>query len=357
MSMIRLVRPLQNRDNDIDIERLKRDIPIESLIAQSFTVSGKGHTLTTAEHDSLKIFTHNNTWTWYSQAGRDGKNLGGSVIDWYMHMHQCGKGEAIRSLSAMLDGGALPTIPAQRPVECKEQPSAWKSPQWQADARRRLEVAQAALYGDASASGQAYLTERGICFDMWVAFGLGFADAWNIKAGRMMPALWLPWQNRQITAIQYRFLGVHKDDPDADRFGQIKGGTRYLFGLQHCKADEAEHKSLFLVEGELNAISIFQCVFGQHVADVISFGPRNNITVHNRDMITTLASRYRQVIIWADEPEDAAAALSAIPSALPVQSPEIDGKRCDANDLLCAGILNDVVDALCGSDDMATWVF
>lgn len=351
MSMIRLVRPLRNKDNDIDIERIKRDIPIKSLIAQSFTVTGKGHTLTTAEHDSLKIFTHNNTWTWYSQAGRDGRNLGGSVIDWYMHMHQCGNGEAIRALSAMLDGGALPVMPAQRPVERKEQPTAWKSPQWQADARRRLEAAQAALYDEdhvAAAVGRTYLAERCIRFDMQVAFGLGFADAWNIKAGRNMPALWLPWMNRNITAIQFRFIGVGKDEPDADRFGQMKGGTRYLFGLQHCKTDEAEQKALFLVEGELNAVSIFQAAYGAFPVDVVSFGPRNNITGHNRDMITTLASRYRQVIIWADEPRDAAAALGAIPGALPVQSPEIDGRRCDANDLLCAGLLNDIVGALCG---------
>jgi hypothetical protein len=52
----------------IDVDRIKREIPIESLIAQSgLTVAGKGHTLTTVEHDSLKIFIRNNSWTWYSQ--------------------------------------------------------------------------------------------------------------------------------------------------------------------------------------------------------------------------------------------------------------------------------------------------
>ena len=35
----------------IDIERIKTEISIESLIGKSFTVTGSGHTLTTVEHD------------------------------------------------------------------------------------------------------------------------------------------------------------------------------------------------------------------------------------------------------------------------------------------------------------------
>lgn len=334
----------------IDIERIKRDIPIESLIGQSFTLTGKGHTLTTAEHDSLKIFTNNNSWTWYSQSGRDGRALGGSVIDWYKHMHQCSDGEAIRALAAMLEGGAVAAMPQPRPTAAKEQTAAWNSPAWQREALQRLERAQDTLWNRPEGEpGRAYLASRGLRPDMWVAFGLGFADAWNNKAGRMMPALWIPWQNKKVAAIQYRFLGVGKYDPGADRFGQMRGGTRYLFGLQHCsEAGPGELNTLFLVEGELNAASIFQCVFGQYAADVASFGPKNNITDHNRAMIATVASRYRHVVIWADEPTDALAALGTLPGAVPVQSPEIDGKRQDANDLLIAGQLDGLIfDIVC----------
>lgn len=344
-----------------DIERIKREIPIESLIAQSgLTVTGKGHTLTTVEHDSLKIFTRNNSWTWYSQAGRDGRNLGGSVIDWYKYMHQCGDGEAIRSLSAMLDGGAVPPMPKPRPSERKETPAAWKSPQWQQQARRRLEAAQAALYDDDNASaaaGRAYLTEREIRFDMWVAFGLGFGDAWNIKAECQMPALWLPWMNREITYITARFIGVKKDDPTADRILPAFGmklqptderrynGERFLFGLQHCReAAPGALETLFLVEGELNAVSIFQCTFGLYAADVLSFGPRSNLlSAGVAPLAAKVAQRYKRVIVWADEPKDALKALGTIPNALPVRSPVIDDKAHDANDLLRAGLLADVV--------------
>ena len=333
----------------VDLDRIKREIPIETLIAQSFTVVGKGHTLTTAEHDSLKIFTRNNSWTWYSQAGRDGRNLGGSVIDWYKHVHRCSDGEAIRALHALLEGGAMP--PAPRPMSPGKQPTAaaWKSNHWQTKARQRLVTAQAALYDEdnaAAAAGRAYLTEqRGIRFDMWVAFGLGFADAWNINAGRMMPAICLPWQNRQITAIQYRFLGVGKDDQGAGRYGQLKGGDRLLFGLQHCsKAGPGELETLFLVEGEMNAISIFQAAFGLYAADVVSFGPRVNLRKDGvASVAANVAQRYKRVIVWADAPADALTALGTVPNAMPVRSPQIDGKEHDANDLLRAGLLGDVI--------------
>lgn len=344
----------------VDLDRIKREIPIETLIAQSFTIVGKGHTLTTVEHDSLKIFTQNNSWTWYSQDGRVGRNLGGSVIDWYKHVHRCSDGEAIRALSAMLDGGVVPTMPKPRPIERKEQPAAWKSPQWQTEARRRLETAQAALYDEnnaAAAAGRAYLADRGIRFDMWVAFGLGFGEAWNIKAGCNMPALWIPWMNREITYIAARFIGVKKDDPKADRILPAVGaklhpgddkrywGVRFLFGLQHCReAAPGELETLFLVEGEANAISIFQCTFGLYAADVLSFGPRANLrNAGVAPLAAKVAQRYRRVFVWADEPSDAVRALGTIPNALPIRSPRIDGKEHDANDLLRAGMLGDVI--------------
>ncbi len=335
----------------LDIERIKRDIPIESLIAQSFNVIGRGHTLTTEEHDSLKIFTDNNTFTWYSQAGRDGKNLGGSVIDWYMHMNRCGTKEAIESLSAMLDGGIVPCMPKPSITQKPKQPDRWKSAQWQADARRKLEAAQDTLWNPDNPTGQPgrdYLIERGIRPDMWIAFDLGYGEAWNIRAGKMLPALWIPWQNRQLTAIQYRFLGVAKDDKTASRYEQLGGGTRYLFGLQHCMdAEPNQLYTLFLVEGELNAASIFQCIYGQYPCDVVSYGSQSNIANKSvAEMATKVAKRYRRVVIWADEPASAQSAMGVMPDGvkvMPVRSPIRDGNKHDANYLLQQGQLDDVV--------------
>lgn len=329
----------------VDIDRIKQEIDIAWLIGQSFTVTGNGRTLTTEEHDSLKIFTHNNSWAWYSQAGQDGKALGGSVIDWYMHIHGCTAGEAIRALHALQNGGTLPPSSPQRLFPEKQKVAAWKSARWQSDARRRLEAAQDRLWtAPAGEPGRTYLTERGIRLDIAVAFGLGYAPAWNSKAGGFLPALWLPWMNRQITAVQFRFIGVAKEDESADRFGQLKEGERLLFGLQHClEAEPGQLQTLILVEGELNAVSIFQAVYGQFACDVLSFGPRSNIGAHNQTLISKVAARYQHVIVWADEPADALKALGAIPNALPVQSPKLDGKEHDANQLLLAGLLIEVV--------------
>lgn len=333
---------------NVDLERIKRDIPITDLIAQSLTVTGRGHTLTTVEHDSLKIFTNSNSWTWFSQSGKNGGPLGGSVIDWYAHAHQCPVGEAIRALGAMLDGGALPPPPKLTVKPSAKAAATWQDAQWQGEARRKLEVAQDRLWnsfdgapGDVQSlpegePGRAYLAERGLRPDMAVAFGLGYGEAWQPKLGRMMPALWIPWMNQRITAIQYRFLGVGKDE----RFSQKGGGERLLFGLQHCMvAEPGQLDTLFLVEGELNAVSIFQCIYGMYAVDVLSFGPRSNIGDHNRELIVRVASRYQHVIVWADEPGDALSALNALPDATPIKSP--GGK--DANDLLCAGRLDAVV--------------
>ena len=153
MSIAELYKPkpathkqLEQLSRQIDIERIKRDIPIEELIARSFTVTGRGHTLTTEEHDSLKIFTNNNTFTWYSQEGKNGKALGGSVIDWYMHIHGVSTAEAINALWAMLDGGSIPIQPRPKVQDKpKHKEEEWRSPQWQRTAGKALGVAQVAL--------------------------------------------------------------------------------------------------------------------------------------------------------------------------------------------------------------------
>lgn len=327
----------------VDLDRIKSDIAIDWLIGQTLTVVGSGHTLTTEEHDSLKIFTRNNSWTWYSQLGRDGKALGGTVIDWYMHVHQCGTAEAIRSLSLLLEGGTL--APAPKTFVAKQKVEAWKAERWQNDARCRLEAAQAVLLDDGNLSGapgREYLTDRGISPAMWLAWGLGYGNAWNNAARRAMPAVWIPWMNRQITAIQYRFLGVEKDAVGVDRFGQLRGGRRYLCGLHLCcEAEPGQLDTLFLVEGELNAISLLQAVYGLYPVDVVSYGPQGNI--NNPDvarMAAAVAERYRNVIVWADEPEFALKAVAHLPNnTIPLRSP---GGQ-DANDLLRAGLLDDVI--------------
>lgn len=65
------------------IEQIKQSIKIEDLIAETFQITGRGHILTTAEHDSLKIWTRTQTWHWFSQGA------GGDALDWWQYIHRC----------------------------------------------------------------------------------------------------------------------------------------------------------------------------------------------------------------------------------------------------------------------------
>lgn len=330
----------------IDIDRIKQTIRIEDLVAQSFTVTGRGRILTTVEHDSLKLFTANNSWTWYSRAGRAGKALGGSVIDWWMLSHNCDEREAIGALGALVDGGiVLNQVPPAAPVAEPAKVQRWKADDWQADVRRQLQQAQDRLLNRPSGQpGREYLAARGIEPSTWAAWGLGYGPAWNAGAGCTMPAVWLPWMNQRISALQWRFL----TEDHKLRFGQQAGGERFLFGLQHLvDAAPGSLGTLLLVEGEMNAISLHQVIeAGKYPADAISFGPQANISNYQvQRMAAAVARRYKRVIVWADEPDAALAGLGAMPPALRSLAVRSPGGR-DANDLLVAGQLDDVLLAL-----------
>ena len=79
--------------NITPIEEIKSRIKIESLIAESLTVVGHGRTLTTREHDSLKIFTQNGTWHQFSSAE------GGDIFDWYQRANKCDFRTALEELA------------------------------------------------------------------------------------------------------------------------------------------------------------------------------------------------------------------------------------------------------------------
>ena len=328
-------------NSNIDLERIKR-IPIADLIAQSnLTVIGSGHTLTTAEHDSLKIFTNSNSWTWYSQSGKAGKALGGSTIDWWMAVNKCTRGEAIRALAAMVDGGTVPLQSVSHQSVTKPAPQ-WQSAQWQTEARAELESSQYALWFNADGEiGREYLAQRGIALDTAIGWGLGVELRFDPIAKQRFPAIIVPYMNRSISALQYRFIGVGKDDKGRLRFSQKSGGQRFLCGLQVASSTE----TLFIVEGELNAISISQIAAQCDIpADAVSFGTQTNIELAS-NVMATVAKKYKRIIVWADEPEFAIAAMKSINHSrvYPVRTVVSDGTKFDANHLLQSDGLETVI--------------
>lgn len=341
-----------------DLERIKSQISIVELIAKAgLTVIGHGHTLTTAEHDSLKIFTNNNSWTWYSENGKRGKALGGSVIDWVMHVEKCSQGEAIRRLEAMLAEGTVTAV-----SEVSRQPAApkvdlWRSPEFQAKMRGMSARGIDFLHNSAeAAAAREYLLGRGLREETWVNWELGAAKVWNGKAKKHLLGILIPYRNRLYSCIRVRFVGVDKDGQRFTNYavklsnGEWYGGTKLLCGM-HLNVDMASHAaaldSLIVCEGELNAISFSQQSYGFYPVDVLSYGDQKNATRPEvASILATVASHYRHVIVCADEPEVAAAAIEGLPAGvkrLAVRSPVVDGVKLDANALLQVGELDSVL--------------
>lgn len=267
--------------------------------------------------------------------------------DWFM-CRQCHpkRGDAIDAVQflglapdfpsacAYLGGDAAAALsrvgPVTRVAPEKHKATGWQDAAWQSDARAILTRAQAALASSDGKPGRDYLTARGLTPETWRAWGLGYTPtAWDPKLQAKRPAIVIPWQGNKVTAIKYRFLTV----PDGGlRYSSKKDGQCLAFGLGPAGA---HFVTLWLVEGEFNAMSIWQSFQATHRvnADVVSFGSESNTL---NPMITEWAGRYRQVIVWTDNPDRAAAAMAAIPGTFTfgVQSPVVGGMKLDANELL-----------------------
>jgi hypothetical protein len=273
-----------------------------------------------------------------------------------------------RAACEYLAGPALipdPGPAVKRTPTAKRAPAgSWQDATWQADARAILSKAQAALEGAEGEEGRAYLAARALTPATWRAWGLGYTPAaWDRPLAEHLlrqgvdPKTWpnvgygvaknragdlyatraaivIPWQRDKITALKYRFLSV----PDGGlRYSSKGGGQCLAFGLGLA----GEHwATLWLLEGELNALALWQALHdGRRVNfDVVSFGSEGSAT---SAAVTAWAARYQQVIVWADNPDKATSAMAAIPGAFGLRSPQHDGHKLDANDLLRLGKLAD----------------
>ena len=200
-----------------------------------------------------------------------------------------------------------------------------------------LARAQACLTGPEGDPGAEYLLSRGLLPETWQAWGLGYDPAkWDPATGRKRPAVVIPWQRDKVTAVKYRFTD---STGKGDRFTQKGGGQQIAFGLNLAGV---HWSTLWLCEGEFNALSIWQALRAATCVnfDVVSFGGDSQ-AVHLDLVVKAWAGKYRQVIVWADDPAKAGAAMQAIPGAFGLRSPEVDGRKLDANELLKLGGLTD----------------
>jgi len=318
----------------INVAEIKERVSIEDLVSQSFEIVGSGHTLTTKEHDSLKLFTHNNSWYWYS------RGVGGDVIEWYQMANNCDFRTAIEELDS--DNIRTPS-PAT-----KHQPPAIR-PQdddWKKRARQRVQTARKHLQSN-HLDGVEYLTKRALDLDTCEAWGVGFDpmvhygkdddDNWQHAPAVMFPYI---GPDGEIVGVRYRWLEPLADEQKSFAFG----GSNFKiaeFGLHHLYSQKRGSTTLFVVEGEINALSIIQCGY-----DAVSVGSEaSKIT----DGLVELSLDYHSVVCWMDKSKYAAVNAKRL-EAKPVKSPvgQINGqdKELDANDFLKEGVLAEFIEKI-----------
>lgn len=213
---------------------------------------------------------------------------------------------------------------------------------------------------------QAYLQSRGLLLLTAIAFGLGYRpDAplpgtWDTKrrcsVASPQPAVVMPWyRGGKVVAVRYRFLKTHTYQDADNKPRTVKQSSVYasdftgiLYGghvlpafctmpLPESGKCAESLRTLVLCEGEMNAMSIWQVANGWQW-DILSLGSESQ---KPSAAAVSFAARYSRVIIWMDKPAIARQLMSQVPGSFAVNSPMIDGKALDANDLLQAGQLGE----------------
>lgn len=208
-----------------------------------------------------------------------------------------------------------------------------------------------ALLADDSGARQ-YLEGRGFERETWERFGFGFDPAVAVPGTdgkQRAPAIVMPWfGGGQLRALRYRFLSAQQRPTGKTVKQTGRGSPKGLFfgglgleGFQAFQTDKPTERlrCLFVCEGEMNAMSIWQAAHPARV-DVVSIGSQDSkLTAPMLDFV----ARYGDVIAWLDQPDRSANVVSAIrervPHVLGIASP----KDNDANDWLKLGKLQYIV--------------
>jgi DNA primase len=190
---------------------------------------------------------------WFCRKCGDGKYH--TAIDYVMRRDGLPFTEVLAVLGGQRSAAAAPRRRAAAPRPGISLPDA----AWQADALRDAEAASARLLTGDDPAGRDYLSRRGLGRGNWLAWGLGYASVYDPAAKHARPAIVLPWVDSDpdqdaITAVKYRFIDA---EAGGLRYVSRRGSVPLLYGLW---AAVPGHHTLLLVEGEFNALSVWQCM-------------------------------------------------------------------------------------------------
>lgn len=239
----------------------------------------------------------------------------------------------------LLSGGTTPET--TEPLKPVINLASYRQNEWDAarNTEKLLQAHEQLLNSAARGAVQCrdYLTSRGIATETIKAFKLGYRGVNLPSSNQKELAIAIPWfdQGGALVAIKYRFTEsyTYTDIENKEQThnktsrGNFKG---HLFGWQ---AVTGLHDTLVVIEGEINALSLWQT--GRF--DVLSVGGQS-MFLHLPEELIETAKKYKKVLVWADELPFAEAAAGQL-GAIAMNSEK------DANKLLIDGELDTVLDA------------
>lgn len=269
---------------------------------------------------------------------------GGDVIDLVMRVEGVSFSEACDHLAGNLT--FLPERPSynsSQTVAAVAETPRWQAENFQDSARRTIAATQRRLLHDEGCAGQEYLAARGLLPATWQRYKLGYGVTFHPVHRQQMDAIFLPWlsaDGKQVTAIQHRFL-----DPQlqkGERYSLKAGSEPLVFGLHALEPADV----VVVVEGEFNCMAINQV--GIQAISVGSESSRASARV-----ITLLQEHltpFERVAVWLDNAGYGRQLADRLTAGLPFRKEiqVVDAGGPDANDLLVASELADVVGQLRG---------
>ena len=225
---------------------------------------------------------------------------------------------------------STPRTPAQAVTVATRR--AWDATQ----VEHKIDAACRALVSDTDLgrAARAYVARRGLTLATCERFFVGALVAHDSKLHHERPALSLPWCNADVVhGVRYRFFDV----PPGGQKITSESGSTFAGGVFGRNAFSAHYGTVVVTEGELNAMSVVQVARAHGWAiDAVSVGSESGLPVQ---CLREIASDFAHMVVWFDKPAIAAGARDAVPGAVALRSPVVDGVELDANKLLQRGML------------------
>jgi len=277
-------------------------------------------------HDRFIINVERNRWYCRKSEGHTGNNRG-DAIQLVMLVEGCNYVEANRLLSS----SALARTSTVAPATPKAKEITPTDPAIILEMKAIHDLAW--QHNTEGSKSSDFLLSRGINRATQEAWRMGLS-CYEFASGYKTPTVSLPWYDdkKQFCGISHRLIKPLSKDyktmfPKGMKWGSLLCGWH---------THQAANDTLVIVEGILNAPSIYQAMSGKF--NVLTPGSEN--CTFSRWPMDAIR-RHKRIFVWADKPEVAQVWADAIgEGAIPMYSRiSADGIKLDANELLRRDVL------------------